>query len=137
MRVIYDEEDGVLSMSIGRKAATGCESFVRGPDVALDVANDNSYEVVGLIVIGASVYLPLGKGYDAESDVLTIGETADDPALVTENGYFVGYWEVNRRDPDGSLQAIGVAIRRASVHLAQVLARLPQPVDVAGRPMIA
>ena len=130
MRVIYDEEDDVLRMVI-RHSAVGTEPFVRGPDAALDVAV--GHDVVGLIVIGASVYLPLGLGYDAELDILTIGEMAYDPALITENSDFVGYWEVDEAEPERVLNAIGVAIRRASVHLAKVLAAQPQLLDIAKR----
>ena len=126
MRVIYDEEVDVLRL-IYNQAAIETKPFVRGPFAALEVAKDR--KVVDVEVVGASAYLPLGRGYDAENDVLTIGETTDDPDMVTENGDFVGYWEVYERGP-GLIVAIGVAIRRASVHLAPVIAALPRSVEV-------
>ena len=129
MRATYDQENDVLRVLDGQPIVVTA-SFVRGPDAALHMATKNGYDVVGFIVIGASPYLPLGLGYDAESDTLTIGETTDDPALITENGDLVGYWELDPVEPDGFQDPIGVALRHASVHLAEVVAALPQPLDI-------
>lgn len=118
MRVVYHPDEPVLSMSNGRRQAFVCKTFAHGPDVALRVAYDDPYDVVGLILLWPREYLPLGNGYDPEKDVLTIGETTDDPAFITENDDFVGYWETNLDDPR-MLSAIGVAIYRASQHLGK------------------
>jgi uncharacterized protein YuzE len=123
MRVIYDKEADVLRI-IGEQPVADTASLLRGPDAAVDTATFGGYDVIGLIVIGASAYLPLGRGYDADRDILTIGETTDDPALVTENGDFVGYWEVCELGPDGLRDPIGVALRDASKHLAPVITSL-------------
>ena len=100
MRVSYNEVDSVLHITTGKRAVDGA-SFLRGPDAAVLLGTLGGHDIVGLIVIGAAAYLPLGRGYDAERDILTIGETTDDTALITETGDFVGYWEVDASEPDG------------------------------------
>ena len=121
--------DDVLRIRNGQQIADTA-GFLRGPDVAVHLGTMKGHDVVGLVVIGASAYLPLALGYDAESDVLTIGETTEARALMTENDDFVGYWQVDEEDPDGFRHPIAVAIRRASVHLAKVVAALPQSPDI-------
>ena len=125
MWVIYDKEADVLRMGSGQpiKDTSG---LLRGPDAAVDMATDGGCDVVGFILTGASAYLPLGLGYDPERDVLTIGETTDDPDLVTENGDFVGYWEVYVAEPGGVRLPVGVAVRRASMYLKKVLSELTE-----------
>ena len=122
MQVIYDQEADVLRIVNGQPISDTA-SLLRGPDVAVDVATFNGHDVIGFTVIGASAYLPLGLGYDAKSDILTIGETTDDPELITENGDFVGYWAALNPEPDGFRDPIGVALRQASKYLAPVLAK--------------
>ena len=76
---------------------------------------------MGLDVNWASTYLALGiRGYDPDTDTLTMGNTTTDPDLITENGDLIGYWRVDKYDPGDYRHPIGVAIRRASVHLAKV-----------------
>ena len=74
------------------------------------------FEVIG----GGGAYLALAEGYDAESDTLTIGDTADDPALRTENGDLVAHWRPDPTDPDSFMDAIGVTVRKAKANLARV-----------------
>ena len=132
MKATYDVESDVLRVYSGQRSAEGA-SFLRGPDAAVFLGTEGGHDVVGFLVLGASAYLPLGEGYDAGSDTLTIGETTDVPELVTENGDFIGYWEVDVLEPDGFRDPIGVAIRRASEHLAPVLAALQQPLEIVTR----
>ena len=129
MQVTYDMVDDVLRVWNGQKAADG-SSLLREFGTAVYLGTVDGHDVVGFEVIGASAYLPFGLGYDAESDTLTVGETTDDPDLVTENGDFIGYWEVDVLEPDRFRDPIGVAIRRVSEHLAPVLAALPQPLEI-------
>ena len=121
MKAIYDQAVDVLRIIDGQPVADTA-SLLRGPDVAVDVATCNGHDVIGFTVIGASAYLPLGLGYDAQSDILTIGETTIDPALITENGDFIGYWQVYADEPNGFRDPIGVALRQASKYLASVIA---------------
>ncbi len=72
--------------------------------------------------MGASAYLPLKEGYDAETDTLLLGKRTDSPDLVTETGYFVGYWKSHRGLPDGLVDPVGVLIWDASKHLLPVYA---------------
>ena len=60
----------------------------------------------------ASAYLPLGisDGNDAQ---------------VSKNGDIVGYWTPDKVDPADWMDAVGVAVRNASKHLAPVLSALP------------
>ena len=92
-------------------------------DIVVDLATEDGHDIVGLGVLCASLYLPLGrKGYDAETDTLLMGDSTSDPVLITENDDFIGYWKVDEDYPDGFLDPIGVAVKRASVHLADVMA---------------
>ena len=130
MRVSYDEKDDVPHMTTGQRAATCAGLLSATDDVALELATSDGHDVIGIIAVGASGYFSPWKGYDAERDILTIGKTTDDPDLITENGDFVGYWQTDEEEPDGFRHPVGVAIRRASVHLAKVLDALPQPLDI-------
>lgn len=125
MQATYDAEVDVLRVWNGQEIADTA-SLLRGPDAAVHLGTLEGHDVVGFLVIGASAYLPFGLGYDADNDILTIGEVPDDPTLTTENGDLVGYWEVDEQEPDGFRDPIGLAIRRASKHLAPALASLLQ-----------
>ena len=121
MRAAYDKEADVLRVNI-EQAIADTATLVYGPDLAVDVATEDGHDVVGFILSGATAYLPLDRGYDAEQDVLTIGDSTDDPGFVTENGDLMAYWQVSDTDPTGPFDPIGLAVRRASVHLRDVIA---------------
>ena len=121
MRVHYDDEADVLHITTKRRAASAA-SLLDDPDVVVKLATSDGHDIVGLIVMWASSYVR--SEHDAETDTLLIGKTAYDPELITENGDMVVYWQVDEEDPDGFRDPIGVAIRRASVHLAKVSAGL-------------
>ena len=124
MRIRYSREDDYLRLITQTPSAVSA-SLLDDPGVALDLATEDGHEIVGVEVLGISAYLPLGnRGYDAEADILTMGKTATDPELITENGDLVAYWHVDEYEPDGYRDPIGVAIRRASVHLAKVSEKL-------------
>ena len=108
----YDEGVDALRLYTGEARATSA-SLVEVVDVVLDLAEDEGRHVVGIEVIGASTYLPLGKyGYDPECDTLTLGGVSSDPTCITVNGDIVTYW---RETPD--MDPIGVTLRQASKHL--------------------
>ena len=124
MRVRYDQEFDVLSIMTDTPEAI-CASLLDGPDIAVSLATEDGHDVVGVEILGVSAYLPLGNsGYDAETDTLTMGRTVSEPELITRNGDLVGYWQVDKYDADGFRDPIGVAIKRASVHLANVSAKM-------------
>ena len=115
LRILYDKNVDVLRLLTGEKGETS-SSLVDLPEVVVDLAQEEGHHVVGLEVLGAAAYLPLGKrGYNPGEDTLTLGETAGDPTLVTENGDIVTYWRELPNDP--VMDPIGVTIRRASEHL--------------------
>ena len=60
------------------------------------------------------------RGYDAESDTLTLGDTASDLALRTENGDLVAHWRPDPMEPDGFMDPIGVTVRNTKANLARV-----------------
>ena len=122
MRVRYDPEVDALRITTDTLGVVSASLW--DPEyhsVVVDLATEDGYGIVGLEVLGASAFIPLGKlGYDAETDTLTMGNTTTDPELITENGDLIGYWRVDEHEPDGYRDPIGVAIRRASIHLAKV-----------------
>ena len=124
MRIIYDREVNVLRVITETPDAVSA-SLLYDPGIAIDLATEEGHEIVGITVMGASAFIPLGnRRYDADTDTLTMGRTTGDPDLITENGDLVAYWQVDEEDPDGFRDPIGVAIRRASVHLGKVSADL-------------
>ncbi len=126
MRVRYDHEVDALRITTGTPEAIS-ESLwdTEHHDIVVDLAAEDSCDIVGLDVMWASAYLPLGKkGYDVESDTLLMGRATSEPGLITENGDIIGYWQVDDDNPGGIPNPIGVAIKRASAHLAKVSEKL-------------
>ena len=120
--VHYDSEIDALRVATDRDGDTS-DSLWHNGDIVVDLATEEGLDIVGLGVLCASSYLPLGKkGYDADTDTLLMGYSTPDPALITENGDFIGYWQVDEADPDGFRYPIGVVVKRASVHLAEAIA---------------
>ena len=120
--VHYDSEVDALRVTTDVGGATSA-ALLYNSDIVVDLATEDGYDIVGLGVLCASLYLPLGKkGYDAETDTLLMGDSTSDPALITENDDFIGYWKVFEGDPDGFRDPVGVAVKNASVHLAEVMA---------------
>ena len=122
MRTFYDSEANYVRLLSGDKGELST-TLLDDDNIVIDLDTEDGYGIVGLTIMGPRAYLPLGKvGYDAEADVLTFGVRVDDPALVTENGDLVAYWQVDKRDPTNCMDAVGAALRNASQHLAPVLA---------------
>ena len=132
MKITYDAEEDIIRVWSGKKVA--CASSLQSDfGTAVYMGDPDGHDVMGFEILGATAYLPLGPGYDANSDTLVIGETTDDPDLVTENGDFIGYWEMVVLERDEFRAPIGVALRRASVHLSTVLSAFPQPSEIIER----
>ncbi len=112
LHMTYDQEVDALRLWNGEKRTTST-SIVGLEDVVLDLADEDSRHVVGLEILGADAYLPLGKrDYDPKNDTLTLGAVVGDPACISESGDIVTYW---REAPD--VDPVGVLIRQASRHL--------------------
>ena len=122
MHVSYDSEANVLQVATETPGGTAA-SLLHDPGVAVELATHDGHDIVGLIVIGASAYLPLGNGcneYNADTDTLLIGKKTNDPSLISRNGDIVGYWRVDEDDPDGFRDPIGVAVKHASKHFEAI-----------------
>ena len=118
LQLIYDRNVDVLRLFTGEPESTS-SSLVGREEVVIDLADDNSRHVVGLMLMGASSYLPLGeRGYDADADTLTLGVATVDPSNITENDDIVTYWQLSHYATDSCMEPVGVTIRQASKHLA-------------------
>ena len=123
MLVSYDKEANVLHVTTEAPKATAA-SLLDDPGIAVELVSWDGQEIVGLIVMGASAYVPLALGYDSETDTLIMGSKTHDPDLITETEDFVGYWQVDEDNPGGVCDPIGVALKHASKHLEKVLAEV-------------
>ena len=123
MRVDYDDGFDILRVDAARRVIS--YPLLHDDDVVVHLATENGCEIVGVEIWAALRYLPLGKeGYDAKTDTLTMGRNTSAPEFITECGDFTGYWEPDVNYPDEHPEAIGVALKRASVHLAEVSAQI-------------
>ena len=116
----YDEKTDALAIWTGQKEADG-SSAECDPPLAVFMGTKDGHDIVGFEVTGgAGPYLRMEEGYDAQTDTLTIGDTASDPAMITENEDLVAYWKVDDLNPEGFMDPIGVAIRNARKNLARI-----------------
>ena len=131
MQVSYYPEDDVLILiasSQGGGGGTLRDDF--GVIFVIDGEDEGDENVTRVDVHGATRFLPLDteRGYDADTDTLTLGDKPDADYRVVDNGDFVSY---RQWFDDGSeWDVVAVDLRRASVHLASVLAARPRPAPV-------
>ena len=118
LKIVYDREVDILRLLTEEsEREVTCVHLEDDYGVLVGLDSDEGTHVVGLEVMGASAYLPLGQqGYDASADTLTLGDVPNAPAKTTENADIITYWQT---DNSGLLLLvpIGVKIRRASEHL--------------------
>ena len=124
----YAEDDALIIIANqgGLSGGTLRDDF----RVILDFADESSDDVTRIDIIDVSRFLPLSaeRGYDADTDTLTLGDKPDADYRVVDNGDFVSY---RQWFDDGSeWDVVAVDLRRASVHLAPVLAARPRPARV-------
>ena len=130
MEVNYYPDDDVLLIiksGDGRSGGTLRDDF--GVIFTFeDVGNEN---ITRVDIHDVSHLLPLDadRGYDADTDILTMGDKPDADYRVVDNDDFVGYWQ----ECDGGRywDIVAVDLRRASEHLAPVIAELPQPASAS------
>ena len=143
--VSYDQEADILYLRTGQDAPDG--TTLDDPalfNVAALIGTTDGYDIVGLIIPGAAAALsrwfvplrgkppaPVGDSplsrYDPDTDTLTLGFTADNPELITQdNPYLVGYWQRDPEDAD-CFPLIGVSLLNASKHLAPHFVRVEPP----------
>ena len=131
MEANYYAEDDTLVLTANRRGRSG--GTLRDDfGIILTFVDEDSEDITRIRVLHATDFLPLDteRGYNADADTLTLGDKPDANCRVVETGDFVGYWQ----ECDGGRywDVVAVDLRRASVHLAPVLAALPQPMP-AGR----
>lgn len=126
----YAEDDAliIIANQLGRSGGTLRDDF----GVILDFADESSEDVTRIDILNVSRFLPLSaeRGYDADTDTLTLGDKPDAEAdyRVVDNGDFVSY---RQWFDDGSgWDIVAVDIRQASKYLAPALAALAQPETV-------
>ena len=126
MRVKYYPEEDTLIMDISRG---GCSGATLRDDFNVIVVfeSEDTENIARVRVLNVSDFLPFDpeRGYDADTDTLTLGDKPDADYRVVENGDFAGYWQ--ECDSGRYWDIVAVDLRRASVHLAPVLTALPQP----------
>ncbi|MYC32794.1 MAG: hypothetical protein F4X64_06420 [Chloroflexi bacterium] len=123
----YREEDVLLIIGSrdGRSGGTLRDDF----GVIFALEDEGIENITRLDLHRVTRFLPLDakRGYDADSDTLTMGDKPEPDAdfRVVDNGDFVSY---RQWFDDGSeWDVVAVDLRQASVHLAPALAALPQP----------
>ena len=116
----YDKAADILAIWTDQKEEVGASAEC-DVHLAVFLGAEDGHDIVGFEVIGGGgAYLRMEKGYDANSDTLTIGDTASDPALSTENGDLVAHWKLDQTEPTDWMDPIGVTVRRAKANLARV-----------------
>ena len=122
MQVSYYPEDDVLILIASPKGGGGGtlrDDF--GVIFAIDGENEGDENITRVDVHGATRFLSLDsdRGYDADTDTLTLGDKPTADYRVVDNGDFVSY---RQWFDDGSeWDVVAVDIRQASVHLAPVI----------------
>ena len=122
MRVKYYAEDDVLLLTASRG---GCSGGALRDDfsVIFTFEGRGSENIARVRVLNVSDFLPLDaeRGYDADTDTLTLGDKPDADAdyRVVDNGDFVSY---RQWFDDGSeWDIVAVDLRQASKYLAPAL----------------
>ena len=132
MQAKYYAEDDVLILTASRG---GCSGAALRDDfrVIFVFEGKGSENIARLRVLYVSDFLPLDaeRGYDADTDTLTLGDKPDADAdyRVVDNGDFVSY---RQWFDDGSgWEIVAVDLRQASKHLAPALAAPAEPETVS------
>ncbi len=121
----YAEEDALLIIANehGRSGGTLRDDF----RVIFDLVDEGSEDVTRIDILDVSRFLPLRakRGYDADTDTLTLGDKPDADYRVVDNGDFVSY---RQWFDDGSeWDVVALDLRRASAHLAPAIAARSRP----------
>ncbi len=126
----YAEDDALIIIANGRGRSGGTLRY--DFRVILDFVDEGSEDVTRIDILDIGRFLPLGanRGYDANTDTLTLGDKPDADYRVVDNGDFVSYQQWF--DDGSEWDVVAVDLRQASVHLAPVLAALSQPAPVSG-----
>ena len=133
MQVRFRCEDDVLVLIESPKGGSGGSLRDDFWIIFVTDGEGEDYENITRVDIhGVSSFLPLAaeRGYDADSDTLTLGNKPDlaSDYRVFDNGDFVSY---RQWFDDGSeWDVVAIDIRQASQHFAPAIAALPQPLEL-------
>ena len=133
LRIHYSPEDDIVMLYTTEEGEGGYD--VEGHHwTRVILPSGGGHKPVALEVMFVSDLMPLetNGGYCSETDTLVIGDGKGSATLVEENGDLSAYWLPEEDYPD-DLSLAAVALRRASVHLAPVIAAQQQPLDIASR----
>ena len=128
MRVKYFKQtDSVIIEAPGEYARGSGGSLRDDLDVNVGYASLGSDEVVDVDIFGVSDFLPLRpeRGYDPETDTLTLGEKPAANYRIVESGDFVSYRQWI--EDGGYWDLVALDLRQASRHLAPAIAAQPAP----------
>ena len=122
----YADTDSVRLVAGAKNGRGGGDSLRDDFDVVVEYADRNGEDVVAVDVFNVGWYLPLraDRGYDAETDTLTLGDKPGNGAdcRVVANGDFVSYRERFELNGGSVWNIVALDLRQASRHLAEVVA---------------
>ena len=123
MQVSYYPEEDVLILISSPKGGGG--GTLRDDIWVIFANQENDENITRVDIHDVSRFLPLSveRGYDTETDTLTLGDKPTVDYRMIDNGDFVSY---RQWFDDGSeWDVVAIEVRRASEHLAPALAALP------------
>ena len=127
LNVSHDREFGILWL-YSEQPSSASTALGTDPNVVALLLNDESRQVIGLLIHGIGAYLPLGKlDYCVETDTLTFGCEIETATETEENEDLIGYWRPFENNSDGEMDAIAVSLRNASKHLTPLLREQAHP----------
>ena len=121
-----DTVDIIVAHSKGGGGSTLRDDF----GVILTFADKDSEDITQVDILRVSRFMPLGleRGYDAETDTLTLGQKPDADYRVVDNGDFVSY--LQWFDDGSEWDVVALDLRHTTRYLAKVIAAGPQPLDI-------
>ena len=128
----YYEEDVLILIASPKGGGGGTLRDDFGVIYVIDGEHEDDENITRVDIHDVSRFLPLRaeRGYNAQTDTLTLGDKPAADFRVVDNGDFVSY---RQWFDDGSeWDVVAVDLRRASVHLAPVIAAHAQPAPVSG-----
>ncbi len=122
MQASYHPDTDSVIISTGTGGGFGSDLW-GDTSVILGFDDEECEVVTGVELLSASIYLPLvaERGYDAESDTLTLGEKPVADYRVVDSGEFVHYLQWGN---DDVWESMALVLRNASKHLKRVNDRI-------------
>ena len=121
----FAESDGIMLIASDQYGNGGTLRDDFG--VIISYADEDGEDVTQVDILQVSRFLPLcpERGYDAETDTLTLGEKPEADYRIVDSGDFVSY---RQWFDDGSeWDLVALSLRQASRHLAPAIGAQPAP----------